>query len=76
MKNMHLEFGFRVSPLPIALPAINSTQCISVCCLAHHVSDSSYLPFNLPSLFFMFLSLRFDGMLMLSSVRFPFFLST
>ena len=42
-KNMHLEFGFRVSPLPIALPAINSTQCISVHCLAHDLSDSSVI---------------------------------
>ena len=66
-KNMHLEFGFRISPLPIALPAINFTQCISVNCLAHDVSDSSYLPFNLPSLSFVFLSFRFAGMLSLPS---------
>ena len=46
---------------------MNSTQRISVQCLVHHVSDSSYLPFNLPSLPLIFLFFRFAGMLSLPS---------
>ena len=76
-KNMHLEFGFRVSPLPIALPAINSTQCISVHCLARDVSDSSviFLSTCLHCLSFSFLFVLLACCLPASST-FPFFLST
>ena len=80
IKNMHLEFGFRVSPLPIALPAINSTQCISVHCLAHDLSDSSviYLPLNLPCLHCLSFSFLFVllACCLPASSTFPFFLST
>ena len=51
LKVLYLEFGFRVSPLQIAQPAINFHQCISVHCLAHDVSSSSY--FFLPCLHFL-----------------------